>query len=118
MPRNMSFMLTTEQVKNKTKTVTRRLGWKNLKKGDILNACVKCMGLKKGEKPAKLGLIRVVDVRQEMLLDMMRYNYGRVEAYMEGFENMRGSEFVQMFCETMKCKPETEVTRIEFEYIN
>jgi len=28
MPRNMSFMLTTEQIKNRTKTVTRRLGWK------------------------------------------------------------------------------------------
>ena len=27
MPRNMSFMLTTEQVSNKSKTVTRRSAW-------------------------------------------------------------------------------------------
>ena len=52
MPRNMSFSLTTDQVRNRTKTVTRRLGWwKNkhgkrlLQVGDIVNACVKCMGL-------------------------------------------------------------------------
>lgn len=37
MPKNMSFMLTTERVRNKTKTVTRRLGWQNLKRGEIIN---------------------------------------------------------------------------------
>jgi hypothetical protein len=30
----MSFMLTIDQVKNKTKTVTRRTGWTFLKPGD------------------------------------------------------------------------------------
>ena len=45
MPRNMSFMLTTEQVRNKTKTVTRRLGWWFLKPGEIVNAVEKGMGL-------------------------------------------------------------------------
>lgn len=36
MPRNMSFSMTTEAVRNRTKTVTRRLGWEFLKPGDIL----------------------------------------------------------------------------------
>lgn len=34
----MSFMLTTRQVKEETKTHTIRDGWWNLKKGEILNA--------------------------------------------------------------------------------
>jgi len=36
MPRNISFALTTQQVRNRTKTVTRRAGWLFLKAGDIL----------------------------------------------------------------------------------
>ena len=50
MPRNMSFAMTTEQVRNQTKTVTRRQGWRFLNAGDILQPVVKGMGLKKGEK--------------------------------------------------------------------
>lgn len=64
MARNISFALTTEQFRNRTKTVTRRAGWKFLKAGDILNGCVKCMGLRPGEKIERLGQIRVVDVRR------------------------------------------------------
>lgn len=44
MPRNMSFSLTTQQMRDRTKTVTRRKGWEFLRTGDIVNACVKCMG--------------------------------------------------------------------------
>lgn len=117
MPRNISFALTTDQIRNRTKTVTRRLGWKNLKKGDILNACVKCMGLKKGEKPEKLCQIRVVDVEFEPLWALAGTPYGTLEARKEGFPAMTGKEFVSMFCENMRCQPETEVTRIEFEYL-
>lgn len=35
MPRNMSFMLTVEQYRNQTKTVTRRNGWRFSKVDDI-----------------------------------------------------------------------------------
>lgn len=107
MPRNISFALTTDQIRNRTKTVTRRLGWKNLRQGQILNACVKCMGLKPGEQIQRLGQIRVVSATQEPLVAMMRD-----EAY--------GKQFVEMFCEHMRpvngCV--TDVTRIEFEYID
>ena len=136
MPRNISFFLTTEPIRNRTKTVTRRLGWKNVKRGEILNACVKCQGLKPGEKIEKLCKIRVTDARPEplnfmesqddLVRDLMEVwndvdypkDYGDTEAVKEGFPNMTGAEFVGMFCENMKCQPETKVTRIEFEYIN
>ena len=34
MPRHMSFSMTTEAVRNRTKTVTRRLAWWDLKPGE------------------------------------------------------------------------------------
>ena len=117
MPRNISFALTTDQIRKQTKTVTRRLGWKHVKVGDVLNACVKCMGIKPGESIERLGQIRVVDVKREPLSRMERTVYGSKEAAREGFPSMNGAEFVAMFCEHMKCTPDTEVTRIEFEYV-
>ena len=65
MPRNISFALTTDQFRARTKTVTRRLGWETLKAGDILMGCERCQGLKKGEKIKQLGPIRVVGVSRE-----------------------------------------------------
>jgi hypothetical protein len=112
LARNMSFMLTTKQVRDRTKTVTRRLGWKNLSPGTVLNACEKCMGLEKGEKIKKICQIRVVDVRREPLRNMTQ-----IECVKEGFPNMSVHEFVQMFRREMKCPTTQIVTRIEFEYI-
>lgn len=122
MPRNISFALTAEQIRNRTKTVTRRLGWKHLKAGDVLNACVKCMGLRPGEKIERLGQIRVVSVRQERLSAMLSdLEYGFSETEREGFPKGHAkhwpSEFVAMFCNSMKCDEHAQVTRIEFEYI-
>ena len=118
MPRNMSFSMTTDQVRNRTKTVTRRRGWAFLKPGDIVNACVKCMGLQAGEKVERLCQIRILDVRREEL-DIMSHDrtYGRKEAKKEGFPNMRGHEFVTYFCRTMGVSRDQVVTRIEFEYV-
>jgi len=48
--RNMSFAMTTDAVIARTKTVTRRTGWKFLKRGDLIRPMRKTMGLKKGEK--------------------------------------------------------------------
>lgn len=42
--RNMSFSLTTDQIRGRTKTVTRRLGWRFLQSGDQVQACVKSRG--------------------------------------------------------------------------
>ncbi len=112
MPRNISFALTTKQFRDRTKDVTRRLKWLNLKAGEILNACEKCQGLKPGEQIVKLGQIRVKSVRREALHDCTD-----AEAVREGFPDLTGEEFIEMFCDHMKCDPSTVVTRIEFEYL-
>jgi hypothetical protein len=117
MPRNISFALTTDQIRNRTKTVTRRVGWKFLKAGDTLNACVKCMGLKPGEKIERLATIRVVDVRREPLDSPYYAQKGLLESRREGFD-ISYHKFVAMFCQHMKCEPTQEVTRIEFEYVD
>ena len=120
MPRNMSFALTTDQIRNRTKTVTRRIGWGFLNCGDIVNACVKCMGLKPGEKIERLGKIRIVSTRLEPLSSMVHdMEYGCSEAAREGFPGMTGYKFVVMFCDHMKppLGSDTLVNRIEFEYL-
>jgi hypothetical protein len=48
--RNISFMLTTRQVCDRIKTVTRRNGWLFAKPGDLLCAVEKSQGLGKGGK--------------------------------------------------------------------
>lgn len=121
---NISFMLTTDQVRNRTKTVTRRIGWRKLKPGDVLSGVEKGMGLKAGEKVSKLCTIRVIDVRFEPLRKMTDdTDYGFAECEKEGFGNHPTlcwpSEFVSFFCSTHKgCTPESNVTRIEFEYLD
>lgn len=122
--RNISFQFTQAQFRNRTKTVTRRMGWRNLKAGDRLRAVEKGMGLKKGEKIKALGVIEVVSVRQECLGRMTDdVEYGMSETLLEGFDKDHQltwpSRFVEFFCATHKgCKPESEVTRIEFKYVD
>jgi hypothetical protein len=120
----MSFALTTGQILDGSKTVTRRLGWLHLKAGDMVQPVKKCMGLKLGEKIEPLrSPLRVVSVRREPLRRMLNnLEYGFDECIREGFGEHPAfqwpSEFVAMFCNTHKgCTPETEVTRIEFEYV-
>jgi hypothetical protein len=111
--RNMSFMLTTEQVRNKTKPVTRRMGWKKLKPGDLVQGVVKGMGLKKGEKIEKLHIIRVKSNSPEVLNTITEK-----EVTLEGFPGKSPQWFVEMFCKSHKgCTPESFVNRIEFEYV-
>ncbi len=120
MPRNMSFALTTEQIRDRTKTVTRRVGWGFLQPGDIVNACVKCMGLKPGEKVQRLAQIRIVRTRIEPLSRMiLDGDYGASEAAKEGFPGWSGDQFVDMFLDHMPTKfgKLTLVNRIEFEYV-
>jgi len=120
MPRNMSFALTTEQIRNRTKTVTRRIGWGKLVPGDTVNACTKCMGLRKGEKLEKLALLYITSVTKEPLSRMiLDGDYGASEAAKEGFPGWSGEQFVEMFVEHMPTKfgAGTLVNRIEFEYV-
>lgn len=117
MPRNMSFALTTPQMRDRSKTVTRRTGWRFLKEGEIVCAVEKGQGLKRGEKVVRIGLIRILDVRPERLDVML--DRGRTECAAEGFPGRSPASFVAMFCRTHKgCGPGTVVTRIEFEHID
>lgn len=125
--RNISFALTTRQIRERTKTVTRRRGtwWaKILKPGDLLCAVEKSQGIKKGGL-VRLGVIRVVSVRVESLWEITapdnleRYGaWGRVETQREGFVAMDGVDFVKIFTDHMGGAPSQPVTRIEFEYVD
>lgn len=112
MPRNMSFALTTDQVRAGTKDVTRRLGWGNLKPGERFWAVVKAMGLKPGEKIQRICLLECVSNTRE---ELRRITADDVER--EGFPDMTPAEFVSMFCEHMRCTPRTKVNRIEFKRV-
>ncbi|HZT13641.1 MAG TPA: hypothetical protein VFA29_12590 [Candidatus Baltobacteraceae bacterium] len=120
--RNISFALTTEQIRNRTKTVTRRTGWRNLKPGTLLSAVVKSQGLKKGEKVERICTIRVVDVSVESLDRLWKEPaYGLAEIRREGFGDHPHlsvpENFVAWFAASHKCEVSASVTRIEFEYV-
>ena len=125
----MSFMLTTEQVRSRTKTVTRRLGWKTAKAGDVVQPVVKGQGLKNGERIEKIGgPIRFVNVRAESLRALLTdVDYGIDDVRREGFGQhpaVWGSPtaFVEYFlnAQPAKHRPSIDdtVTRIEFEYLD
>lgn len=109
MPRMMSFSMTTPQFLDGTKDVTRRLGWWGLRPGTILMAVEKGMGLRKGQKVRRLGLIEVVSARGERLDAMTGKECAR-----EGFPEMTPAQFVRMFCRANRCDFATMVNRIEF----
>lgn len=110
--RNMSFMLTTEQMRQRTKDVTRRLGWWNIMRGELIQAVMQCQGLKKGETITKLCIIKILDHRSELLNRITAPDVVR-----EGFPKMTRREFIDLFCRANKCKPDVLVNRIEFEYV-
>jgi hypothetical protein len=95
-----------------SKTVTRRTRWLNLKAGDHLMACDKCMGIPKGGKATVYGEIEIVDVRREPLnlID-------EADCISEGFPDMTPTRFVAFFCAANKCQPDDLVTRIEFRRV-
>lgn len=113
MPRNISFAMTTQQIKDRTKTVTRRYGWLFLKPGDILNGVEKAMGLKKGEKIKRLCQIRVLSVRQEPL-----HAITQEDVIKEGFPHWTKAEFIQMIVDHYNVHPNELINRIEFEYVS
>lgn len=110
----MSVSLTEPQVLARTKTVTRRLGWTYLKPGDRLTLCRKVMGRRKGEPLVRITEVEVVDVSREPLCDILP-----AEVIAEGFPDWLPGDFIDFFCRTHKgCQPWTEVTRIEWRYLD
>lgn len=108
MPRRMSFSKTVGQMYDRTKDVTRRVGWKDVRVGDRITAIEKGMGLKKGEQQKIIGEIEVVSVRVELLGEITKEDCKR-----EGFPDLPPEGFVQM----LGHPPDTIVRRIEFKHV-
>ena len=119
--RIISFSMTTPQFIDGSKTVTRRFGWWNLKPGDKLAVVEKAMGLRKGEKMKRLGVIEIISTRHEPLNAMERpVNYGREELRLEGypFGITDPSEFVRVLAQKSKVPESQIVNRIEFKKVS
>ncbi|MEU4841745.1 hypothetical protein [Nocardia testacea] len=114
MPRLMSVSLTEDQVRARTKTVTRRVGWTMLRPGDRLTLCRKVMGRRRGEPLIRIVDVEVLSVRHEPLNAITSD-----DVVAEGFPEMRPAAFIDFFCRTHRgCRPETEVTRIQWRYLD
>lgn len=114
MPRLMAVSLTEDQVRARAKTVTRRTGWRMLRPGDQLTLCRKVMGRRRGEPLERIATVEVTSVRRESLDAITA---GDVIA--EGFPQMTPAQFVAFFCGTHRgCGSGTEVTRIEWRYLD
>jgi len=109
--RCMSFASTTEQIRNQTKIVTRRMGWKFLKRGDLIEAVAKYRGVRKKNRK-RLATIMVTNVYRERLSDISRYDCDR-----EGFQHYSRGQFIDLFCKMNNCKRGTWVTVIWFYHV-
>jgi hypothetical protein len=114
MPRLMSVSLTKDAVRDRRKSVTRRMGWLHLTPGTRLTLCRKVIGRRAGDPLVRIVDVEVLDVRRERLAAICPED---VEA--EGFPDMTPEEFVEFFCSTHKgCTPDTFVTRIRWRYLD
>lgn len=109
----MSVSHTEEAVRDRRKTVTRRVGWRFLKPGDRLTLCRKVMGRMPGEPLVRLAEVEVVDVRREPLEEISLADVDR-----EGLPDLTPLGFVQFFIDHMGGWSDQEVTRIEWRYID
>ena len=114
--RNMSFAFTEDAIREQRKTVTRRMGWRFLKAGELVQPVRKAMGLKKGARIERMGPpIQIVSVTRERL-NAITFEELEREGFPEGHPKGFPSVFIDFFCAANGCKPFDEVTRIEFAY--
>jgi hypothetical protein len=123
--RRMSFALTTQQIRDRSKTVTRRKGWKFLKPGDRLLPVLKCMGLKKGEKHTPIGdaVLEVVSVRRQRLDRISQEGFDPARGHWigcarEGFPVLTPIGFCDLYCRANGGDSLQVCTRIEFRYVD
>jgi hypothetical protein len=85
-----------------------------LRVGDQLTLCRKVMGRRRGEPLVRIAAVEVTAVRRERLGAITP-----ADVTAEGFPQMTPAEFVSFFCATHRgCAPGTEVTRIQWRYLN
>ena len=109
--RCMSFSETTDQIRARTKTVTRRDGWDNLRPGERLWAVEKAMGLRKGQKVVRLAVIEVVSVRREPVEHITPE-----DVILEGFPGWTPAQFIALY-RRINPKTKRDPNRIEFRYV-
>lgn len=124
----MSVAFTEQAVIERRKTVTRRKGWwedkrgrRILKPGDRLTLCRKVMGRKPGEPLVRLAEVEVYHVRRETLADLLGgcTDYGEREMVAEGFPGLDPAEFIRRyFTNAQGIQPHEHVTRIEWRYLD
>lgn len=120
----MSVAYTQDAVRARTKSVTRRKGWRFVKPGDRIVLCRKVMGRKAGEPLDRIAVVKVVDVRRERLralTDNLEYGFAEttLEGFPEGSDAHDPSVFIDTyFVGTQRMSPADEVTRIEWRYLD
>jgi len=112
--RNMSFSKTTQQARDRTKTVTRRWGWEFLRPGDRVQQVEKAMGLQKGETIQKIHVIEILANRPDPL-DSITQD----ECVKEGFGD-KDPEWLRDLLLSMKPKKHKSIypNRIAFKYVD
>ena len=109
----MSFYHTKEQIRDQTKTVTRRLGWGFLQPGDLVWAVERARGLKK-EAIKRLAILEIVSVQREPLAAI-----DPDECMKEGFPEKEPEDLIRLICKINK-QPVSAglfVNRIQFRYV-
>ncbi len=109
--KNKSFSATTPQMRARTKSVTRRLGW-DIPVGACFRAVEKQRGLKKGEHVTPIDVCRVLKVSDERLDATTTEEVTR-----EGFPGHTPEWFIAMFCKLNRCLRDRVVKRVEFEFV-
>lgn len=112
--RRMSFSMTTDQIRRQEKTVTRRIGWTDLRQGDRFVGIEKGQGLKKGEK--QIVIAPLLECISNMRL--MIYEIDQGDCIREGFPDLTPDKFIAMFCKANRVKPTDVCQRIEFKYVD
>lgn len=122
--RNISFMLTTDQVRDSRpghvlKDVTRRLGWWGAQVGDIYMGVEKGQGIPKGGKIARIRPVQITSVRFEPVQAIVEQPIrdGVPETVSEGFPDMDPWEFLAFFCKHNRCGAYDMCNRLGFRYL-
>lgn len=112
MARLMSVALTTDQVRARQKTVTRRAGWEVLKPGDLVTLCPKVRGRRPGEPLERIVTVEIVSTRRERLDSITPE-----DVIAEGFPGMTPAEFVEFFVMSHRgVTAASEITRVQWRY--
>lgn len=121
MPRLMSVAYTVDAVNDRSKMVTRRVGWRFVKAGDLLQLCRKVQGRRRSDGTVEpldlLAVVHITGVRREPLRAIYSLPAPDIETLREGVPGVYTVDaFVEFYCNTFGVTPDTEITRIEWEY--